>query len=57
MERKAFACHAVVLDFGSATLVVGGEGDNIGVTFGSDAAGARAVGVYSSRQMHFEPRS
>lgn len=56
IERRAFACHAVVLDFGSAMFVVGGEGDNIGVTFGTDAACARAVGPYSPRQMHFEPR-
>jgi hypothetical protein len=54
VDREAFACHAVVLVFGGATVVVGGEGDNVGVTFGADAARARAVGPYSPRQTHFD---
>ena len=42
-EHDAFACHAIVLDVGDAMFVVGGEGDYVVVTFGTDAARARAV--------------
>lgn len=34
-ERRAFACHAVVLDVGGAMVVIGGEGDFVVVTFGA----------------------
>ena len=53
-DRDAFACHAVVLDFAGSKVVVGGEGDTVGVTFGADAARARAVGPYSPRQTQFD---
>ena len=54
-DRDSFACHALVLSFfGGATVVVGGEGDTVSVTFGADAARARAVGPYSPRQTDFD---
>jgi len=53
-DRETFTCHAVVLEFDAATIVVGAEGDSIGVTFGADRARLRAVGPYSPREEHFD---
>ena len=56
MERKAYACHAVVLEVSNAISWSAAKETALASRSVADAARARTVGPYSSRQMDLEPR-